>query len=424
MEKFFNGVLKFLAGICAILFILTAGIALLAFNAERRLFNAQLYLRAFEDQGIYERLPSLAAETLASSASFNPCENNPIACGQESRPTEGQACLENALGAETYQSLVRNERPPTEAELASAQPCFDQFGQPEMSSGGGPPVYLKFLSKEDWQAVIGALLPPEITRTLVEDAFTSVFGYLNGETESATLSLTAFKAHLGGPAGAQAVMQLFRAQPACTLDDIAQMTFGDQEGGKNIVFCNPSEDVLYVVEPLIQAELQTVAAGIHDTVTLIPANAEETQNPLTALRVARAILRFSPLLPLGLLFLITIFAVRSLKGWLVWWGIPLLASGLLGIALSAAAHPIFQWTFQTTLAPRFPPALPVSLVDASRDLMTAVLVGVATPILFQSIALVLIGVVMILATRIKKRVSPNLQSQDKLGEAPDERMQS
>jgi len=63
-------------------------------------------------------------------------------------------------------------------------------------------------------------------------------------------------------------------------------------------------------------------------------------------------------------------------------------------------------------------------VDASRDLMTAVLVGVATPILFQSIALVLIGVVMILATRIKKRVSPNLQSQDKLGEAPDERMQS
>jgi len=93
-----------------------------------------------------------------------------------------------------------------------------------------------------------------------------------------------------------------------------------------------------------------------------------------------------------------------LKGWLVWWGIPLLASGLLGIALSAAAHPIFQWTFQTTLAPRFPPALPVSLVDASRDLMTAVLVGVATPILFQSIALVLIGVGMIFATRLKKPI--------------------
>jgi len=94
--------------------------------------------------------------------------------------------------------------------------------------------------------------------------------------------------------------------------------------------------------------------------------------------------------------------VRSLKGWLVWWGIPLLASGLLGIALSAAAHPIFQWTFQTTLAPRFPPALPVSLVDASRDLMTAVLVGVATPIAIQAAVLTVIGIIMLLATRLKK----------------------
>jgi hypothetical protein len=406
MDKFFNGLRKFLAGICTILFVVATGIALLAFNAERRLFNAQLYLRAFENQGLYERLPSLAAEALASSGGLNSCENNPIACGQEGRSPEAQACLENALGKEVYQSLVRNVRPPTQAELTGVQPCFNQFGQPEMGSGGGPPAYLKSIPQENWQAIITALLPPKIARMLVEETFTSVFGYWNGETESATLSLTAFKAHLSGPDGTQAVMEMLRAQPPCTLEDVVQMTLGNLAGAKTLVFCNPSDDVLGVVKPLIQAELQTVAAGIHDTVTLIPASTEGTQNPLTALRVARTILRFSPLLPLGLLFLITVFAVRDLKSWLVWWGIPLLVSGLLGIALAAAAHPVFQWAFQTHLAPRFPPALPVSLVDTSRGLMSAALSDVSTPIAIQAAVLMVIGIIMLLIAHLKKPI-PN-----------------
>ena len=419
MDKFFNGVLKFLAGICASLFVVTAGIALLAFNAEQRLFNAQLYLRVFEDQRIYEQLPSLAAETLASSTNLNPCENNPIACGQESRSAEAQACFENALGTETYQALVHNERPPSEAELASVQPCFDQFGEPEMSQSGGPPEYLKSLSAEDWRAIISAVLPPEMTRTLIEESLHSVFGYLNGETESAVLSLTAFKAHLSGPSGSQAAMQLLRSQPPCTLEDIAQITFGNLAGEKKLILCNPSDEMLRLIEPLIQVELQAVAARIPDTATLISADAEGMQNPLNALRVVRAILRFSPLLPLGLLFLITVFAVRSLKGWLGWWGIPLFISGLLGMALSLAVYPIFQWAFKMYIAPRFPPALPISLVDTSHGLMTAVLAGVAAPIVFQSIALLLIGMAMIIAMRIKRKVKPTPQPQDMEGEVPN-----
>ncbi len=422
MDKFFNSILKIMAVACAVLFVLAVGIALLLFNAERRLFNADLYLRALENQRIYEQLPSLAAEVLTSSASLNPCENNPIACGQESRPAEAQSCFENALGAETYQILIRNERLPSEAELASVQPCFDQFGKPEMSQRGSPPEYLKSLSAENWQAIISAILPPEMTRTLAKEALTSVFGYLNGETESATLSLTTFKAHMNGPSGTQAAMQLLRTQPPCKLEDITQMTLGNLSGETNLILCNPSDDVLNLIEPLIQMQLQTVAAGIPDTVTLISANAESMQNPLTALRVARAILRFSPLLPLGFLFLITVFAVRSLKDWLGWWGIPLFISGLLGIALSIAVNPIFQWAFKTYMAPRFPPALPVSLVDTSHNLMTAVLVGVAAPIVFQSIALLLIGIIMLLAARIRKPATPASQSRDRFGEVPDERL--
>jgi len=55
MEKFSNGILKTLAAVGVILFVLTLGVALMFFNAEKRLFNAQLYLDALESQNLYER---------------------------------------------------------------------------------------------------------------------------------------------------------------------------------------------------------------------------------------------------------------------------------------------------------------------------------------------------------------------------------
>lgn len=76
MERFFNGVLKFVAVVCAILFVLAAGLALLLFNAEKRLFDAESYIRALESQDFYERLPALVAETLAAA----PDSNDPPAC--------------------------------------------------------------------------------------------------------------------------------------------------------------------------------------------------------------------------------------------------------------------------------------------------------------------------------------------------------
>ena len=43
MRKFFNILGKIFAAICAILFAATAVLALVLFNLERRLFNAQTY---------------------------------------------------------------------------------------------------------------------------------------------------------------------------------------------------------------------------------------------------------------------------------------------------------------------------------------------------------------------------------------------
>lgn len=400
MEKFSTGLLKFLAAICAILFIGATPVALLAFNAERRLFDSNLYLAAIEEQNLYAKIPSLAAEALSSPWLFDRCQENPVACGQASRPAAARACFENAIGAQAYQSLARNERAPTQSELDRLQPCFDRFGRPASDSENGRPAFLVSLSAEDWEQLIRAALPPEMARSLVQDSIISIFDYLDGKTASATLSLAELKAHLGGPAGAQAAIQLLRAQPPCTLEDLARIALGNM-GGEDLVLCSPSDELLILMEPLIRTQLAAAAAGIPDTVTLIPASAENTQDPLTALRVVRASLRFSPLLPLGILFLVTVFAVRSLKGWCYWWGVPLALGGLFGLGMSAAAHPIFAWTFKFYIAPRFPPALPVSIVELTRGLMDSVLAGVSKPILVQSGLLLLVGILFIILAQIR-----------------------
>ena len=76
----------------------------------------------------------------------------------------------------------------------------------------------------------------------------------------------------------------------------------------------------------------------------------------------------------------------------------------LGIALAAATHSLFQWAFQAYLAPLFPPALPLSLVDTSRGLMSAALSDVSTPIAIEAAVLTVIGIIMLLATRLKKPI--------------------
>ena len=346
MQKFLDAMLKTLAMVCAILFVLTSGAALLLFNAEKRLFNAQLYLSALDKQGFYEQLPALAARTLASSA-------------------EGET-----------QNTARS--------------------------------FLNLVPVENWETVLRAFLPTDVSRPMTEQAIQSMFDYLNGKSETASLSMEEFKAHLTGPAGTEALFAVLRAQPACTLEQIAQVAMGGLFGqDTEFILCNPSDELLNLFQPLLQTQLQTIAATIPDNVDLTP-NSTKAENPLEGLRGLRAIMRLSPLLPLGLLFLVTLFAVRDLHDWFNWWGIPIFISGILELVLAAVVNPLFQFVFAAYAKPRVPSFLAASVTDTLRDLISAVLSGVTAPIVFQSAAFILVGMIMILSLRLRKpAISPS-----------------
>src|SRR3990172_2096174 len=264
---------KILATICAILFVITAVIALFLFNFDRRAFTAETYQRAFAREDFYNRLPSVMADAMTS--------------------------------------LIADQ---------------SQF-----------PVVLSGMSKEAWEAFFHTLLPPETLKVMGDDVLNSTFAYLNMQTDSAQLNLAPLKASMASDTGAHAVFAFLSTQPDCTFIQIAQITVSLLSGGQ-IELCNPPAELIPALTPIVQSQLQIAAAVIPDQVTIISAPLQK--DPRQRLKTARLFMRISPILPLAFLLGLTILAVRSLKSWLSWWGIPLLITGGLASLMSLSGAPV------------------------------------------------------------------------------------
>jgi hypothetical protein len=360
MGNIINAILKFLAALCVLAFVLTAGVALLLFNAQRRLFDARLYLNALETQKVYERLPALASETIAAFANGN-------------------------------------------GTIA-------------------PPAYWKALPASDWEQIIRTVIPAAMTRSVTEQAITSVFDTLNGKSDTAVISLTEIKSYLGGPAGLEAVLKLLATRPKCTLDQLAEMT-GPQG---RFYLCNPpgqyvNESGGFVFKQLIESSLQSIAQNLPSEITLLSLGNKPQATLISRLQILRAVMRFSPLLPLALLLFIVLFAVRSLKDWLNWWGVSFLLGGLFSLGIAGAVNPLFNWALKTFAVTRLPSYVPASLAETIRELLSAVMTGVTAPIALQSVIILLAGIVMLIATRFLKPAPSRVQPKDKFGETPDDK---
>jgi len=412
MRKLKTFLANFLAGLNAILFIITAIIALLLFNLERQAFDPNTYKKALLSQNIYEQMPSILGEVLTSSANFNPCASNPIACAAEDRSPEAIACFENVLGKEAYAATSQNKRAPTEAELKSAQHCIDQYNQPaQPSQSGGAPAYMSKLTASDWETILSNILPPDDLKTMTEQVFDQIFAYMNGDVDSARLSMIAFKTRLARPEGIRAVLTLMNAQPPCTQEQLDQMTASPPQDQQKFEICNPPADKIETIGPLIETQLKSALSGIPDQVTLIPAEPSNARGmtPLQVIKLARWIMRLSFLIPLIFLLGILLFVVRSRIAWLRWWGWPMMIAGIFVSAIGFISSPLINSYLPAFIAGRMPFFMPVVIVKTSGDLASAVARQILYPVGWEGLLLAIIGMAMILyATYMAQREKEKL----------------
>lgn len=255
--------------------------------------------------------------------------------------------------------------------------------------------YLKALSVEDWKATITSLLPPEESKALADSALDAVFDYVNGRTDSAVISLSLFKSHLTGNAGIEAIQKLLQAQPACTAEQLLQIGLGFVKTG-DVALCNPPQELMGLMTPLFESQLQVMTIAIPDQVTLIPATRSGTPaDPRIRLNWVRTVMKIMPVFPLLLLFCVTIFAVRSLVDWLKWWGYPFLITGGSTALIALLGAPLLGYSIQIVLQSQGLGLLPPILFSAIGETIGAVTGEILKPVLIEGSILGSVGLFMI-----------------------------
>lgn len=246
------------------------------------------------------------------------------------------------------------------------------------------PVVMRGMSQQAWEGYFRAMLPQETLKAMGDETLNSVFAYLNQQTDTVQVSLIPLKTSMVSEAGTQAVFALLATQPACTLEQIAQATMGLLNSNE-IQFCNPPAELLPLLTPVIQGQTQAAAMAIPDQLPLLTAPLQN--DPRQTLQTTRMVMKLSPILPLGFLLLLTIVAVRSLKDWLSWWGIPLFITGGLAALMGLAGAPIFGAALRGILSNQ----LPALLLGLANDLASAMLQALLMPILWQGLGIAFIG---------------------------------
>ena len=321
---------RFIAGICALLFIITGVMALLFFNIERKAFDSTTYKQAFEDQNLYARMPSILANTLSAT-------------------------------------ILQNQNMPT---------------------------FIRSLTPADWEAAVSSMLPAEELKAITDDALDSVFDYINRRTDSVSVSVIPLKSRLIGPSGVELVKQVLRVQPACTTEQLQAIAFGFLSGG-DIILCSPPEDVLTLLTPVIESQIQVLTVAVPDEVTLISSVLSATpSDPRVRLNNVRLLMLISPLLPAAFLLGITIFAVRSLKDWLTWWGWPIFITGTSALIIALLGSPTIGFIVSRFMQIQAAGLIPPSLLAIMQETASSVTNEILKPVTLQGLILAVIGFTM------------------------------
>lgn len=315
---------KTIAVFCAISFIFTSVMATLLFNFDRRAFTAETYQRAFAREDFYNKLPRLMAQSIASSSADQ-----------------------------------------------------SQF-----------PLVMHGMSLEAWESFMHTLLPPEVLKPIGDNMLNSTFNYLSMKTNVVQVNLTPLKASMMSETGTRAALALIGTLPACTLEQITQITFNLFAGGQ-IELCNPPADMLPLLAPIIQEQMQFTASIIPDQLTLVTAPLQN--DPRERLQTTRLFMRLSLLLPIGFLLAVTIAAIRSVKDWLNWWGIPILITGFAIFMIGILGAPVFGVVLEGILARSLPNYLPAFLLDFTGNFASAMVRALLNPLLWQGLILAFIG---------------------------------
>jgi len=397
MQPFWKAINQSLSILCEFALVFLTAAAVLLVQTDRVLLNANTYKNILVKQQVYQRMPRILAEQVVTALNGNACGIDPLMCGMAS--AEFVTCVQSSLGDERYSMLASGAGEPTEGEAGQVQACLDRYDPTlQARTSNKVLVLLTFINVDTLETLIAAMLPPEELQALTENTLDQAFAYANGEQAAISLSFANVKQELAGPAGLQAILKLDQEQPACSSQYLLAILAGLKAGNVSLSLCRLPDELLALAAPLIQEVLKEAAAQIPNSQVIspqfgaLPAGLRWLGNgPAGWIRLARLGMRLSPELPLLVLILMTVLVVRTPKGLLRWWGIPVFFSGLLCAGLAFAVNGFFDPAWALALANRLPQSLSPSLVILAHGMVKGVLYKVSIGTGVSGAILVVVG---------------------------------
>jgi len=272
---------------------------------------------------------------------------------------------------------------------------------------GDPSAVLAALTPADWNCLLGALAPAAYLQQQVESGLDQVAVFLHSDAPklAVNVSLAEFKRRLVGPEIEEAYVRMLQTKPPCTPQQL-------QGAGGLPLACRPPPERMAQVLQGFRKIMGSVAASTPDAVDLVAlASAyNQTGREITALADMRGSLQgierwahWSPAVPAALLLLITLLAVRTLRGGLLWWGIPCFVAGAAAAVVALPVAPIARLVFEYFVIPNLPAGTPAVMVKTLLGLLTDVIQVMMNAALASAGILAAAGLVGMIAGRFCKR---------------------
>lgn len=343
---------RFAAVICAFAFVFIAVAGIFFYVAGTRLLQAQIYKDALAKEQFYERFPGIVADTVVH-----------LAQAGRTAPADSRA-----------------------------QVAADLFAQ---------------LTPADWDRLIGAIAPASYLRQEIEGGIEQVVAFIHSDAAnlSVTISLVELKRHLVGPEAEAAYLALLEAKPPCGAREL-------EDAGGLPVACRPTPEQMPQVRENFRIAMRALVDRMPDQYDpfLRPSANAAVRNEMAALIRARERWRrieawaaWSPVVPAFLLLLIALFAVRSVRGWLLWWGIPCFFAGAFAAMTAFPVVPVTRLMFSILVEPNLPPQVSAVMLQTVFKLMTAVMQEVFSGVLIVAGSLAGGGLLAMIAARLLRQ---------------------
>lgn len=201
---------------------------------------------------------------------------------------------------------------------------------------------MTYASDQQRQAAADIVVPPSWAQAQLNGIVARLNSWLVSDEAVPDLSidLSPIRDNLSNGGAAQLVDLIWSTWPDCTPDQAAQIGAALlSTQSPPLIACRPPQPTGELFHQLMITGLENEIRTVPESLPLVdissPSSISDLQQTKSLLASVRLLSTWLWLVPVSLLGLIVALVVRSWPALFRWWGVPVLAGGLIGIALAA-----------------------------------------------------------------------------------------